>query len=39
MRNHYEQDLKAFFHHKACRTRVDILDITQGKGVCKTQAP
>lgn len=29
MRNHYKQILKAFFHHKLFRTRVDVLDITQ----------
>ena len=29
MRNRYEQVLKAFFHHKLFRTRVDVLDITQ----------
>ena len=29
MRNRYKQILKAFFHHKLFRTRVDVLDITQ----------
>ena len=29
MRNRYKQILKAFFHHKLFRTRVDVLGITQ----------
>ena len=29
MRKHYKQVLKAFFHRKLFRTRVEILDITQ----------